>query len=684
MNRRIISGISILTLSILTGLYSVIAQVPVKRSINKVIIEGKVYYIHQVTPGQTIYSISKAYDISENEIIRENPGAEKILSAGQVLKIPVISVRSPDMSYQQPGTNEPVYRKHIIKEGETIYSLSKKYNVPVQELEKANPSLVITDIPVGLVINIPVVSQPDLQVDFIYHRVRRKETIYGICKRYDITEEELIMYNPELKESLPRTGQHLRIPKSMPKEIIYPEDEITAVGDSISVPLIDADSLNKMLVYNYYLDSLPPISGRSLNIAYLIPFNYNPETSDPVIENEELNDINKRFQLKAEINQDILPESKDFLEFIGGALLVIDKLRKQGVSVNIFVFDTKRNTQRVREIISSNQFNKMDLIIGPFFSFNVKIVSEYSLQHRIPVISPFYDNLELTSVNPYLFQICPSYSTEYNLLANYLITNGKGRNIILIQQRDSIQNIKKDYLRSKIIEEIKLSGNDDSIEFKELIFDNADKINFTDELANCLSKTKENLVMINEIDEVVVKPIITQLYFLPKIYTVKLFGLASWMTFQSVDYSYFHKLGLSFFTSYYFSYDSADIKNFLKAYTEEFYAEPEGYTKKGCSYALAGHDISNYFLNLINKYGRRFITHLDADINGQLFDNFQFERINHSGGYENRSLMMMTFSPDLNIAAQKYNYTPVSDSSLYKEHLPGFMRILDIKPSILP
>ena len=65
---------------------------PVERSINKVVLEGTVYYIHVVKPGQTLYAISKAYNISQKEISVENPGVISGLQVGQALKIPVAPV----------------------------------------------------------------------------------------------------------------------------------------------------------------------------------------------------------------------------------------------------------------------------------------------------------------------------------------------------------------------------------------------------------------------------------------------------------------------------------------------------------------------------------------------------------------------------------------------------------------
>jgi len=86
--------------------------VQVERSNNKVILDGTVYYIHQVKPGETLYAISQAYHISQKEIAIENPGVISGLQIGQTLKIPV-----------DPKLKEEVEcsRNNSLKGGPTAY-----------------------------------------------------------------------------------------------------------------------------------------------------------------------------------------------------------------------------------------------------------------------------------------------------------------------------------------------------------------------------------------------------------------------------------------------------------------------------------------------------------------------------------------------------------------------------------
>ena len=94
----------------------VLAQEPVtvERSNNKVILEGTVYYIHVIKPGQTLYSIAKVYNISQKEIAIENPGVISGLQLGQALKIPVEPAMEEEVDTSDIEQFEETGRTHIV------------------------------------------------------------------------------------------------------------------------------------------------------------------------------------------------------------------------------------------------------------------------------------------------------------------------------------------------------------------------------------------------------------------------------------------------------------------------------------------------------------------------------------------------------------------------------------------
>ncbi len=116
-------------------------DIVIERSVNKVLLEGKVYYIHVVEPGQTLYAISRAYNISQKEITVENPGVISGIRIGQTLKIPV-ETSEAEVKKQDKNT-------HKVKRGDTFYSISKKYGLTPEELQAANPSVRMNEYETG-------------------------------------------------------------------------------------------------------------------------------------------------------------------------------------------------------------------------------------------------------------------------------------------------------------------------------------------------------------------------------------------------------------------------------------------------------------------------------------------------------------------------------------------------------
>ena len=112
---------------------------------------------------------------------------------------------------------------HSVMKGETVYSLCLKYKVTQEELKAANPDMAAV-LKSGSTVKIPVkkemaeqkTEQPSVKVvatepNYYYHKVNKKQTIFSIAKKYGITANELIRYNPEISNGLV-AGQVIKVP----------------------------------------------------------------------------------------------------------------------------------------------------------------------------------------------------------------------------------------------------------------------------------------------------------------------------------------------------------------------------------------------------------------------------------------------------------------------------------------
>lgn len=116
------------------------------------------YLIHEVQRKHTLYSIAKEYNIEINDIIAANPEVEEGLKKGMKLRIPVAKLKSDkhEEEYVVPAATSP-YVTHFVEPKETLYSLSKEYNVTIDSIKWVNNGLP-GGLKVGQLINIPILK----------------------------------------------------------------------------------------------------------------------------------------------------------------------------------------------------------------------------------------------------------------------------------------------------------------------------------------------------------------------------------------------------------------------------------------------------------------------------------------------------------------------------------------------
>ena len=102
--------------------------------------ENQSYFLHTIEKGQSLYSISKMYNVTTSDIIRLNPGCDEKIYAGQTIKIPTGKESQKGETF------------HTIQAGETLYKLTTMYNVSAKDICEANPGLSAENFRIGQVI----------------------------------------------------------------------------------------------------------------------------------------------------------------------------------------------------------------------------------------------------------------------------------------------------------------------------------------------------------------------------------------------------------------------------------------------------------------------------------------------------------------------------------------------------
>lgn len=182
-----------------------------------------------VGKGETMTQIAQKFNVTPYDIYKLNPDAQSGLKPNSVLLIPKSKGKSAEVLVKTAAKRQS--KTHLVLAKETIFGIEKKYDVTEQDLKKANPDLEKNGLQVGQVLNIPSNSAPKPSAiernAVIYHTVLPKETKYSIAKQYNITIEELERRNPEIIPNL-TIGYELLIKGSRPK---------TVVTETVAVPV---------------------------------------------------------------------------------------------------------------------------------------------------------------------------------------------------------------------------------------------------------------------------------------------------------------------------------------------------------------------------------------------------------------------------------------------------------------
>ena len=129
---------------------------------------------------------------------------------------------------------------HIVEKGDTLYSLSKKYGVSVDDLRSAN-AISGSDLYAGQKLIIPA-KKADKRVTYESYTVKAGDTLYSIAKRSEITVDELRRLNSLDSSAVLKIGQNLKVPAQTATESTAPAQNVGASSSGLALSVPDTSS----------------------------------------------------------------------------------------------------------------------------------------------------------------------------------------------------------------------------------------------------------------------------------------------------------------------------------------------------------------------------------------------------------------------------------------------------------
>lgn len=566
----------------------------------------KEYETHRVQKNQSLSQIATLYGVSQAAIKKRNPEIENELSAGTLLIIPT---QSKSIDAQNP----PKFKKHKVRRKETLITISKKYNVSIDAIKRYNKQLYARQIKKGERLQIPmhlkivdsgVVPYNDSKVSgaitldtssLSKHIVKAKETRYGIARMYGITVSELEQMNPELGEGLSQNAiinvpskailktaiaeKGYRFYEVQPKEGFYrlkvkinlTKEQIVALNPYAK------DGLQEGMILKIPSDTATAITGQinkrdlqqtiidtsQKRIAVLLPFRLNKIISDSLSVKQQQIKKNRLMSLS--------------LDFYSGLLMATEFAKDKGISLQLDVFDTQYNTAIVSDIINSNTFDTFDAVIGPLGQKNIEKAAAMLQDTTVPIFSPLSNKQIKVSKN--VFQSLPSDVMLEDGMLQYIVSGMSDKNVIVITDSTKTAQLAKIMLAIPDARIVSLREEG----FLRL-----------EDVENQIDQTKENWVILEATDPILISNVVGVLNGLPVIdpdleedqepvdYEIRLFSLDKNAAFDYHDVSNVHLAELNFtFPSVNKSYNYKDKNAFLISYKNKYGVLPNRFAVRG-------------------------------------------------------------------------------------------------------
>lgn len=569
------------------------------------------HFMHTVTKGQSLYSISAMYNVPMAEIVKMNPGSDSGIKVGQALKIP-----------QTDAENQVVF--HTIQAGETLYKLSVKHGVSVERICRANPGLSVKNFRVGQVIAIPpkgkasseVKTQTPTEAPQVQapqkseplkpkcrdmHKVERRETVYSISRKYGITEDELIAANPEIKGKKLKRGKFLCIP--------YKKE---AVAEAPKTPAQQEDStLTDAQLFDKNKKESKKIS--IVKAAVVLPFN----TDRTGTKDEQVR----------------------MVEYYEGFLMAVDSLKRKGVSIDLYTYDSGKTVASVNAILDKPEMKNMDVIFGPAHADQVKPMADFAEKNNVRLVVPFTSKGEDVFNNPYVYQINTPQSYLYSEVYEHYLRKFPNAHVVFLDAETGHTD-KADFIKG-LKEELK----NNQITFKELKGENI----HPEGMKLVVDSLRENIIIPTSGRNVALIKILPQMIVTSREhpnYQMKLFGYPEWQTYTDDHLASFFELDTYFYSSFYTNNLFPEAIRFINAYRKWYSKDMANTFPK---YGMLGFDTAYFFLLGLHKYGSNFEENMNQMMLTPIQTGFKFDRVNNWGGFINRKVFFVNFTKNFEL-----------------------------------
>ena len=432
------------------------------------------------------------------------------------------------------------------------------------------------------------------------HKVKKKETVFGISREYGLTIEELIKANPEM--NMP--GYELK--KGMILNIPYSKADMEAAEAAKAAQAAQARKAEEVA-----RAAADDVRNREIRLGIMLP----------------LHNING--------------DGRRMTEYYRGVLMACDSLKKQGLSVDVHAWNTAEDGN-IYKVLEDPAAAKCDLIIGPLYSKQMDALSAFVTKHDIRLVIPFSINAPQLTTNRNIFQVYQSPTEQNEVIIARFIERFKNYHTVVVDCNDSTS--KKGIFTFGLRRQMEQRGMDAVVTNLK-----STEANFS----KAFSRTKPNVVILNTGRSQELGVAFSKINGLkanePEL-DITMFGYTDWLLYTRTYLENFYKYNTYIPSVFYYNPLSVGTQRFERKYRQNFRSDMQSSLPR---FAITGFDHAYFFLKGLHKYGKSFNGAEGMFGYPPVQTPLKFERYGN-GGLRNRTMMFIHYQPEHTVETIKF------------------------------
>ncbi len=374
------------------------------------------------------------------------------------------------------------------------------------------------------------------------YKVKKKDTIYGIAKKYNITIDQLISANPDMQK---------------PDYTLHKGDQLVIPAPVTTTP---------QLVQSTQQPATPAVkkSSSAVRIGVMLPLH------------------------------NVDGDGQRMVEYYRGILMACDSLKAHGISTDVKAWNVPIDAN-VQQTLADNNAKDCDIIFGPLYTKQVKPMGDFCRRNNIKLVIPFSISGNDVASNDHIMQVYQSPQLQNELAVNAFVERFKGCHAVIVDCNDTTS--RKGMFTSALRKRMEVAGIGYSItnlKSSEAMF------------AKAFDASKQNVVVLNtgrspELNVTLAK--LNGLKVTAPAMRISLFGYTEWLMYTKVYLEYYHRYDTYIPTSFYYNPLASRTANLERSYRRWFKSDMRLALPR---FAITGYDHAQFFIRGLHKYGGKF------------------------------------------------------------------------------